>query len=76
VQLYHILNLKVLKFHLNEFLEPYKKFKKGLKNMQLETSFLTFGITSFVTGLTFLIIYSCFGPEAKNLLDPFEEDND
>ena len=44
--------------------------------MHLDTLFLTFGVTSFILGLTFLTLYSAFGPESKNLLDPFEEDED
>ncbi len=44
--------------------------------MNLDTAILSFGITSLVLGVTFLAIYSSFGPGSENLLDPFEEDND
>jgi Photosystem II reaction centre N protein (psbN) len=43
--------------------------------MSSETVVLSFGITSLVIALTILTLYSCFGPGAKNLLDPFEEDD-
>lgn len=44
--------------------------------MQLETIILTVGIASLILGLTILTLYNSFGPNAKKLLDPFEEDND
>jgi hypothetical protein len=44
--------------------------------MNLDTLFFSVGITSLVLGLTILIIYSSFGPGSKNLIDPFEEDED
>lgn len=44
--------------------------------MQFDTTLLTIGITSLVIGLTILTLYSSFGPGSKNLLDPFEEDDD
>jgi PsbN protein len=44
--------------------------------MQFDTTVLTIGITSLVIGLTILTLYSSFGPGSKNLLDPFEEDDD
>ena len=44
--------------------------------MNLDTAFLTFGITSLAIGVTLLTIYSSFGPGSKNLIDPFEEDDD
>jgi hypothetical protein len=44
--------------------------------MNTETSLLAFGITSFTICLTLLIVYSSFGPGSKNLIDPFEEDDD
>jgi len=44
--------------------------------MNVDTLFLAVGITSLVVGLTILTIYSSFGPGAKNLIDPFEEDED
>jgi hypothetical protein len=44
--------------------------------MNFETTFLAFGITSLVLGITLVTLYSSFGPGAKNLLDPFEEDDD
>jgi len=44
--------------------------------MQFDTTLLTIGITSLVLGLTILTLYSSFGPGSKNLLDPFEEDDD
>ena len=43
--------------------------------MNLDTAFLTFGIASLVIGITFLTIYSSFGPGSDNLIDPFEEDD-
>jgi len=44
--------------------------------MNLETALLSFGISSLVIGITILTIYSSFGPGSKDLIDPFEEDND
>jgi len=44
--------------------------------MNLDTAFFSFIITSFVIGITILTLYSSFGPESKNLIDPFEEDED
>lgn len=44
--------------------------------MNLDTAFLSFGIASLVIGITVLTIYSSFGPGSKNLIDPFEEDDD
>jgi len=44
--------------------------------MNVDTLFFAVGITSLVVGLTILTIYSSFGPGAKNLIDPFEEDED
>ncbi len=44
--------------------------------MNIETITLAFLITSLIIGITILAIYSSFGPESKNLIDPFEEDND
>lgn len=44
--------------------------------MNTDTFLLTVGITSFTIVLTLVTIYSSFGPNSENLLDPFEEDND
>ena len=44
--------------------------------MNIETAFLSFGISSLVIGITILAIYSSFGPGSENLIDPFEEDAD
>jgi PsbN protein len=44
--------------------------------MNLETTLLAFGIASLTIGLTLLTVYSSFGPSSKNLIDPFEEDDD
>ena len=44
--------------------------------MNLETALLAFGIASFTIGLTILTVYNSFGPGSKNLIDPFEEDDD
>jgi hypothetical protein len=44
--------------------------------MNLDTTLLSFGITSLVVGITILTIYSSFGPGSENLIDPFEEDDD
>ena len=42
--------------------------------MNIETLIITLGITSLVIGITIFAIYSSFGPNAKNLIDPFDED--
>lgn len=44
--------------------------------MNLDTTFLSFLIASLALGVTCLTLYSSFGPESKNLIDPFEEDAD
>jgi len=44
--------------------------------MNDNTIILVFSISSLVIGITLLAIYSSFGPSSKNLIDPFEEDND
>jgi PsbN protein len=44
--------------------------------MNFETTLLAFGIVSLTIGLTLLSVYSSFGPGSKNLIDPFEEDDD
>jgi len=44
--------------------------------MNLDTTLLSFGITSLVIGLTLLTLYSSFGPGSENLIDPFEEDDE
>jgi hypothetical protein len=44
--------------------------------MNVDTILLSFGIASLTLGLTLLTIYSSFGPGSKNLIDPFEEDDD
>ena len=44
--------------------------------MNTNTVILTFGISSFLIALTILAIYTSFGPSSKDLIDPFEEDND
>jgi hypothetical protein len=44
--------------------------------MNLDTAFITFGIGSLTIVITLLTIYSSFGPGSKNLIDPFEEDDD
>jgi len=44
--------------------------------MNSDTLLLSFGITSLVVGVTLLTLYSSFGPGSKNLIDPFEEDED
>jgi hypothetical protein len=44
--------------------------------MLSETIIVIFSIISLIIVLTILILYSCFGPKAKTLLDPFEEDDD
>ena len=43
--------------------------------MNLDTALFYFGITSLILVITIFMIYSCFGPGAENLIDPFEEDN-
>lgn len=43
--------------------------------MTFETAIVTFAITSLALGVTLLTIYSSFGPNSKNLIDPFEEDD-
>lgn len=57
-----------------KFFEPFLKKKKTLMN--LDTALLAFGIASLTIGLTLLTVYSSFGPGSKNLIDPFEEDDD
>ena len=44
--------------------------------MNFDTILLAFAITSLAIGVTLLTIYSSFGPQAENLIDPFEEDAD
>jgi hypothetical protein len=44
--------------------------------MNTDTLLLAFSISSLVVGVTILTLYSSFGPGAKNLIDPFEEDED
>ena len=44
--------------------------------MNLDTAFIAFIIASLAIGITFLTIYSSFGPGSENLLDPFEEDDE
>jgi len=44
--------------------------------MNLDTTLLSFGISSLVIGVTVLTLYSSFGPGSENLIDPFEEDDD
>jgi hypothetical protein len=44
--------------------------------MNFNTAFLAFVIASLTIGVTLLTIYSSFGPGSKNLIDPFEEDED
>jgi hypothetical protein len=44
--------------------------------MNLDTTLLSFGISSLVIGVTILTLYSSFGPGSGNLIDPFEEDDD
>jgi PsbN protein len=44
--------------------------------MNFDTTFVTFSIASLAIGITLLTIYSSFGPGSKNLIDPFEEDED
>ena len=43
--------------------------------MNLDTIFVTLEISSLTIGLTLLAIYSAFGPESKNLTDPFEQED-
>ena len=57
-----------------KFFEPFLKKKNTLMN--LDTALLAFGIASLTIGLTLLTVYSSFGPGSKNLIDPFEEDDD
>jgi len=68
-------------FHLRanvykNFVVIFKFFKKTKFFMNIETAFLSFGISSLVIGITILAIYSSFGPGSENLIDPFEEDDD
>jgi len=44
--------------------------------MNLDTALLAFAIASLTIGITLLTIYSSFGPNSKDLIDPFEEDDD
>jgi hypothetical protein len=44
--------------------------------MQTNTLILSFFISSLVIAITLLAIYTSFGPSSKDLIDPFEEDND
>jgi hypothetical protein len=44
--------------------------------MNLDTTFLAFLIASLAIGVTFLTLYSSFGPGSQDLIDPFEEDAD
>lgn len=57
-------------------MKPFISKNKIKTLMNTETSLLAFGITSFTICLTLLIVYSSFGPGSKNLIDPFEEDDD
>jgi len=50
--------------------------KKQKVLMNFDTALLSFGIASLVIGITILTLYSSFGPGSKNLIDPFEEDDD
>jgi hypothetical protein len=43
--------------------------------MNFDTALIAFG-ASLTIGVTLLTIYSSFGPGSKNLIDPFEEDDD
>lgn len=45
------------------------------RNMNFDTTLLSFGIASLVIGVTILTLYSSFGPGSENLIDPFEEDD-
>ena len=58
------------------FVVIFKIFQKTKFFMNIETAFLSFGISSLVIGITILAIYSSFGPGSENLIDPFEEDDD
>jgi hypothetical protein len=44
--------------------------------MNFDTALLSFGIASLVIGITILTIYSSFGPGSKNLIDPFDENDE
>lgn len=44
--------------------------------MDIQALTIAFGITSLVFGITLYAIYSSFGPGSKNLIDPFEEEDD
>jgi len=44
--------------------------------MNFDTAFITFAIASLTIVVTFLTIYSSFGPGSEKLIDPFEEDDD
>jgi hypothetical protein len=44
--------------------------------MNIETTAIVAGITSLIVCITLFAIYSSFGPDAKKLIDPFEEDED
>ncbi len=44
--------------------------------MNFDTTIITFLIASLAICITFLAIYSSFGPGSENLVDPFEQDND
>lgn len=44
--------------------------------MDTNTILLSFTISSLLIALTILAIYTSFGPSSKDLIDPFEEDND
>jgi hypothetical protein len=44
--------------------------------MNFDTVLLAFGIASLAIVVTFLTIYSSFGPGSEDLIDPFEEDED
>ena len=58
--------------------KTFKDIKPLLQKtfMNLDTALLAFGIASLTIGLTLLTVYSSFGPGSKNLIDPFEEDDD
>ena len=44
--------------------------------MNFETTILSFLIVSLVIGITMLTIFSSFGPSSKDLIDPFDENNE
>ena len=44
--------------------------------MDIEVLAITSGISSLVFGITLYAIYSSFGPNSKDLIDPFEEEDD